>query len=151
MANSTKRKNIDLKSIYHNSIFFFIVTLFLCSCDNAKKIETSNFLGNYERDMFIPTDTTDVTYRNENDKSAGWIISLKTENQFTFRGTAKKINGFWCVDKKDGDNYFLKFAYQSDTLKGRLNGTRIDFDGPYRLFDSLFRGVTFVQTTRRIE
>jgi hypothetical protein len=139
-----------LKPKFQNTVLLFILTLFLISCDNTKPIDTTKFIANYERDKFVTADTTEY-FRNAIDNSGGWTISLKNENQFTFRGTDKIINGVWTVDKKDGEDYFVKLISQNDTIKARLNGTIIYFDGPYKLFDNLFKGVIFVQTTRKIE
>jgi hypothetical protein len=139
-----------LKQKFQITILLFILTLFLISCDNTKPIDTTKFIANYVRDKFVTADTTEY-FRNAIDNSGGWTISLKNENQFTFRGTDKIINGVWTVDKKDGEDYFVKLISQNDTIKARLNGTIIYFDGPYKLFDNLFKGVIFVQTTRTIE
>jgi hypothetical protein len=139
-----------LKPNFQNTILLLILALFLTSCDYAKPIDSTNLLANYERDKFVATGTTKY-FRNAIDNSGGWIIRLNNEIQFTFRGTDKIINGVWSVDKKDGEDYFVKFIYQNDTTRARLNGTIIYFDGPHRLFDSLFKCVIFVQTTRKIE
>ena len=140
----------DLKQNFQNTILLFTLTLFLISCDNTKPIDTTKFLANYKIDKFVATDTTKF-FRNAIDNSGGWTISLKKENQFTFRGRDKIVNGVWTVDKKDGKDYFVKFISQNDNIKARLNGTIIYFDGPYKLFDNLFKGVIFVKTTRKIE
>jgi hypothetical protein len=139
-----------LKEIFKHSIRLLLLPFLFFSCDNPKQIDTTNFLANYERDKFIPADTT-AHYDTAIDNSGGWTISLKNENQFIFRGTNKIVKGNWFVNKKDGDDYFITFTYESDTVKARLNETIIYFDRPHQLFDSLFRDVIFVKTTRKIE
>jgi hypothetical protein len=139
-----------LKRNFKNTILLFTLSLFLISCDNTKPIDTTKFIANYERDKFVAADTTEY-FKNAIDNSGGWTISLKNESQFIFRGNDKTINGVWSVDKKDGEDYFVNFAFQNDTIKARLNGTIIYFDGKNKLLDSLFEYALFVKTTRTIQ
>ena len=54
------------------------------------------------------------------------------------------------MERKDGEDYFIKFHFEKDFIEGRQNGNIIYFDKQKKMFDNLFEYVLFVKTTRRI-
>lgn len=133
-----------MKTFLKNTAQLLSITFLFLGCHNQNKIDTAKLFANYERDKFVLNDTASAAVSN----GSKWTISLNDNNKFVFTGTNKTVNGNWQVNKKDGDDYFITLTSQSDTAEARLNGNIIYFDGPYKLFDSLFKSVIFVQTTK---
>src|SRR5688572_14592089 len=123
-------------------ILLTFLILLLINCENTGK---KNFIANYKRDKFIPSDSLKVTI-NRIDKSNNWIISLKDNDLFEFIGSNKRITGEWTVERKDGDDIHLRFQFDGKSTEGRLNGNIIYFDKPNEIFDNIFVNVIFVKT-----
>ena len=124
-----------------------IILLFIFSCN---KIDKNKFVANYERDKCVALDTLKSKF-SKIENSGDWTISLKDKNSFQFRGTDTTINGLWQVERKDDEDYYLKFSFGKDFIEGKLNGNIIYFDRQTKMFDSLFEYVLFVKTTRKID
>jgi hypothetical protein len=139
------------KTYDNGRILTFLTFMFLLGLINScNNIDKKNLIANYERDKMVPADTLKSTI-NKIDNSGGWTICLKDENIFQFKGTDTVINGMWTVERKDGEDYFLKFQFDKDFVEGRLNGNIIYFDKQKKMFDNLFDYVLFVKTTRKID
>lgn len=139
-----------MKPNFKITFLLLILNVFLISCDNRTPDDTTKLFATYKRDKFVAIDTTEYSKKTI-DNSGGWTISLKSANKFTFRGTQKIVNGSWSVNKREGEDFFLNFISQKDTISARLNGSIIYFDEPYKLFDNLFKEVVFVQMTNSTE
>lgn len=139
-----------MKLLFRCRLWVILPILVFTSCENSKKADCNKFIANYERDKFIPSDTTgESNHKTEN--SGGWTISLGAENSFVFKGTGKIIKGFWTIDAVEDENYYLKLRYNNDSSGCKINGNIIYFARPEKLFDSLFSDVIFVKTTRNTE
>ena len=128
-----------------NGLLYVIIILICSNC-----IDKRDLIASYERDKFVAADNS-VETKNKIEHSGSWIISLKDNDIFEFRGTNKLISGTWAVEREEGDDYYIKFLFDDKSVNGKLNGSIIYFEGSNVLFDKVFERVIFVRTTRTIK
>ncbi|MES2775735.1 MAG: hypothetical protein V4722_16290 [Bacteroidota bacterium] len=126
-----------------HAVGFIVLLLSICSC---KKIDKKIFIGTYQRDKFVPADSSKEIFCKI-DKSDSWTISLREKDVFQYQGTDTTINGKWIVEEGN----YIAFQVDNKTAEGRIDGTIIYFDKPNGLFDNVFDYVLFVKATTKTE
>jgi len=136
-----KIKKITMtKLIYGLLLLTFSVGLIRCNAQKTKQ----DFIADYHIDKTVPVDSTTRTLLKIK-QTGNWILSLEEKNNFELRGSGKSIVGFWNIEQVNDNEYRLLLQGGGWTLVGRFDGTTVYFEGPNKMFDSLFSQVTFTK------